>query len=216
MSIVVKAFKATEECLAHLEMHGLVSVVTSPDMKECTNGVLHEADCTTYTKLAVWFGNEGAGMTPLFKKLSLTTQDVVHVLNAPASFESELAALQGVAIQRTVSGRSSFAIAFAVTQAQRDAASTTLAQACEGDAVLWIAYPKGTSRKYTCEFNRDSGWSILGAAGFEPVRQVAIDEDWSALRFRRVEHIKTMTRNPDGAISVSGAGKAKAARRGDR
>ena len=155
-------------------------------------------------------------MSPLFKKLNLTTQDVVHVLNAPASFELELAALQGVSIQRTVSGRSSFAIAFAVTQAQRDAASTALARACEGDAVLWIAYPKGTSRKYTCEFNRDSGWSVLGAAGFEPVRQVAIDDDWSALRFRRVEHIKTMTRNPDGAISVSGAGKARAARRGDR
>ena len=25
---------------------------------------------------------------------------------------------------------------------------------------------------------------------FEPVRQVAIDEDWSALRFRNVAHIK--------------------------
>lgn len=155
-------------------------------------------------------------MSPLFKKLNLTTQDVVHVLNAPSSFELELAGLQGVSIQRTMSGRSSFAIAFAVTQAQCDAASTALAQACEGDAVLWMAYPKGTSRKYRCEYNRDSGWPVLGAEGFEPVRQVTIDEDWSALRFRRVEHIKTMNRNPDGAISVSGAAKAKAARRGDR
>ena len=38
--------------------------------------------------------------------------------------------------------------------------------------------------------NCDSGWPVLGAAGFEPVRMVAIDADWSALRFRRVEHIK--------------------------
>ncbi len=121
---------------------------------------------------------------PLCKKLTLTTQDVVHVLNAPSSCEVELAAPHGVAIKRAASGRSSFAIAFGVTQAQLDAASTKLAQACDGDAVLWIAYPKGTSKNYKCEFNRDSRWSVLGAAGFEPVRQVAIDEDWSALRFR--------------------------------
>ena len=36
----------------------------------------------------------------------------------------------------------------------------------------------------------------MGKAGFEGVRMVAIDEDWSAVRFRRVEFIKTMTR-PD-------------------
>jgi len=37
----------------------------------------------------------------------------------------------------------------------------------------------------------------MGKAGFEPVRMVAIDEDWSALRFRRVEFIKTMNRPED-------------------
>ena len=37
----------------------------------------------------------------------------------------------------------------------------------------------------------------MGDAGFEPVRMVAIDEDWSALRFRRVEFIKTMNRPED-------------------
>lgn len=34
-------------------------------------------------------------MTPLFKKLNLTDQRSIVVLNAPASFESELAALSG-------------------------------------------------------------------------------------------------------------------------
>jgi hypothetical protein len=58
-----------------------------------------------------------------------------------------------------------------------------------GDALLWFAYPKGTSTKYKCDFNRDSGWDILRQSGFDTVRQVAIDEDWSALRFRRIELI---------------------------
>ena len=77
-----------------------------------------------------------------------------------------------------------------------------------------MVYPKGSSRKYRCEFNRDSGWPVLGAAGFEPVRMVAIDEDWSALRFRRVEHIKSMTRNPRGAISRAGKRKSTVRKRG--
>ena len=144
-------------------------------------------------------------MTPLFKKLNLRTQAVIDVINAPASFEPELAALGDVGIRRTLTDLSEFAIVFVITQSELDVASATLAKACTGDAVLWMAYPKGTSKIYRCEFNRDSGWSTLGAAGFEPVRMVAIDADWSALRFRRVEHIKNMVRNPDGAISIAGS-----------
>jgi hypothetical protein len=147
-------------------------------------------------------------MSPLFKKLNLGTQSTIHVLNAPESFEPELAALDGVTVKRTIFGRSEFAMAFVLTQAEFVSASTKLVKACEGDSVLWMVYPKGTSKRYKCEFNRDSGWPELGEAGFEPVRMVAIDADWSALRFRRVEHIKTMARNPAGAIS--GAGKRKA------
>src|SRR5665213_13970 len=124
-------------------------------------------------------------MNALFKKLNLGTHSIVHVLNAPSSFEPELAALHGVTVKRSISGSSTFAMAFVITQAQLDIASRKLAAACTGDANLWMIYPKGTSKKYKCEFNRDSGWPVLGAAGFEPVRMVAIDADWSALRFRR-------------------------------
>ena len=72
------------------------------------------------------------------------------------------------------------------------------------DAVIWFAYPKGTSKKYKSEINRDNGWQVLGEGGFEPVRMVAIDEDWSALRFRRVEHIKTMTRAKESRMTAQG------------
>lgn len=151
-------------------------------------------------------------MSPLFSKLNLGAHQLIHVLEAPASFDAELLALQGVTVERSVTGQVAFAIGFAVTQAQLEAVSRPLAAACQGDAVLWMAYPKGTSRRYRCEFKRDTGWSVLGAAGFEPVRQVSIDEDWTALRFRRVEHIKTMRRHPEGTISQ--AGRAKATKRG--
>ena len=67
-----------------------------------------------------------------------------------------------------------------------------------------LRIPKGTSKNYKCEFNRDTGWKILGELGFEPVRMVAIDADWSALRFRRAEFIKTMIRDAKYALSAEG------------
>ena len=104
-------------------------------------------------------------MSPLFKKLNLGSHKTVHVLNAPASFEPELAVLDGITVKRAVSGTCSFAIAFVVTQTELDTASKMLSGACDGDAVLWVAYPKGTSKKYRCEFNRDSGWLLLPLQG---------------------------------------------------
>ena len=56
-------------------------------------------------------------------------------------------------------------------------------------------------------------WKAVGEAGFEPVRMVAIDEDWSAVRFRRVEFIKTMTRGAEWAMTRAGKAKASAGKR---
>jgi hypothetical protein len=80
----------------------------------------------------------------------------------------------------------------------------TIAKKAKGDAVVWFAYPKGTSRKYKSEINRDNEWQVLGELGFEGVRSVAIDEDWSAARFRRVEFIKTMKRDQKYAMTKQG------------
>jgi hypothetical protein len=132
-------------------------------------------------------------MQSVFQKLNLTVQPRIVVYNAPQSFAPQLSRLKNVEIvqdPRKPRGVQ-FALAFAVTQAQLDRFSAELAAGAEGDAILWFAYPKGTSKRYTCEFNRDKGWHAITAAGFESVRQVAIDEDWSALRFRRSQFIKT-------------------------
>ncbi len=61
----VRKFNDTESCLAHLEKNGFVSLVTSPHTKGRKNVVLHEADYTKHKKLAVWFGNEGIGISRL-------------------------------------------------------------------------------------------------------------------------------------------------------
>lgn len=153
-------------------------------------------------------------MTPLFGKLNLKDQREIVVLHAPPGFEPELAALDGVTVHRDASGAGpiGFALAFVTTLAEVQAAADALLPRAPDDAVVWFAYPKGTSRRFRCEFNRDTGWEALGRAGFEGVRQVAIDEDWSALRFRRVEFIRKMTR--DASRAGTDAGRARLDRGG--
>lgn len=145
-------------------------------------------------------------MVDVFKKLNLRDQSEIVVLNAPDSFEPALSDLAGVSVVRDLGrvAEVSFSLAFVTRQEEVDRLAAEIAAKAQGDPVVWFAYPKASSRKYNCDFNRDTGWDALGNAGFEPVRQVAIDEDWSALRFRRVEHIKTFTRNRKNAISSEG------------
>jgi hypothetical protein len=152
-------------------------------------------------------------MASVFSKLNLKEQKQILVLNSPESFEPELKALRGVAIQRDLRSidQIGFSLAFVTKQKEVDAIGKAIAKKANGDAVVWFAYPKGSSKKYKTEINRDSGWKVLGDAGFEPVRMVAIDEDFSAVRFRRVEFIKTLTRGKEHRMSAQG--KARAAKK---
>jgi len=135
-------------------------------------------------------------MSPVFAKLNLKDQKQIVVLGSPASFESELSGLKDVEVIRDLKKAKQvrFSLAFVTTQDQIDALAPAIARKAEGDAIVWFAYPKGSSKKYKSHINRDSGWDILGREGFESVRMVAIDEDWSAKRYRRAEFIKEMTR----------------------
>ena len=72
------------------------------------------------------------------------------------------------------------------------------------DGNFWFAYPKKSSKKYTAEISRDIGWQPLGDLGFEAVRGIAIDDDWSALRFRHVENIKILKRDRSRIMSKKG------------
>jgi hypothetical protein len=132
-------------------------------------------------------------MSSLFQKLNLKAQPEIAVFNVPASFEAELARLENVKVLRDAKKPTAvqFALAFVLQQSELNRLSQFLADAAEGDALLWFAYPKGTSKRYTCDFNRDAGWQVIRKAGFDSVRQVAIDEDWTALRFRRVQYVKS-------------------------
>ncbi|MFC0181681.1 hypothetical protein SAMN04515674_10466 [Pseudarcicella hirudinis] len=132
-------------------------------------------------------------MTELFKKLNYKNQETILVVNPPESFEVELDVISertGIIRNLNQTGAIEFALIFLTKQAEIDTIIPEIMPKLRGDALLWMCYPKGTSKKYTCDFNRDTGWDILRNSGLESVRMVAIDSDWSALRFRKTEYIK--------------------------
>lgn len=143
-------------------------------------------------------------MTPLFKKLNYKDQKQIVAVNAPQSLDVELEEMAKIAT--IVKGLKEvteieFAICFVTTQHEIDLFIADIYSKLKGDAIIWLCYPKMSSKKYKCDFNRDTGWASLGPYNLEPVRQVAIDDDFSALRFRKVEFIKTITRRESFALS---------------
>ncbi|WP_205510362.1 hypothetical protein [Paenibacillus elgii] len=59
------------------------------------------------------------------------------------------------------------------------------------DAVFWITYPKQSSKVKT-DINRDSLAAMVQAkTAYRPVSNVAVDDKWSALRFRHQDKVKT-------------------------
>ena len=143
-------------------------------------------------------------MDPIFKKLNFKAHKEVVILNAPDSFKTNLENMNSITTIQIATediNQINFFLAFVTEQEKLEEIVKNTVQKFEGDTVIWIAYPKKSSKKYTCNFNRDTGWDVFGQFDMEPVRQVAIDEDWSALRFRKLDFIKKMTRSDSFALS---------------
>ena len=54
------------------------------------------------------------------------------------------------------------------------------------DALLWVAYPKGTSKIKT-DVNRDIIWKYAEPLGLKPVAMISIDNTWSSMRFKLID-----------------------------
>ncbi len=143
-------------------------------------------------------------MNAIFKKLNYKSQPEILVIHPPGSFTPNLQTMREYAkIETDISKVDfiEFVLSFVTEKEQIDALAPEIFGKIDGDALVWFAYPKKSSKKYTCNFNRDTGWEIMGQFGYEGVRMVAIDADWSALRFRNVQYIKKITRRKSMALT---------------
>jgi phage-related baseplate assembly protein len=111
----------------------------------------------------------------LAKKLNLKDGMQLRVIGRP----------EGVSlddVDTTPSPLADGVLAFVRTLAEVDATCGPVLEAARADRLAWVAYPK--AGQLGTDLNRDKLWAHLQARGVDGVRQVAIDEVWSAMRFR--------------------------------
>jgi hypothetical protein len=133
---------------------------------------------------------------PVIKKLNFKDQgQSVLILNPPKAYEEVIAALQGEIHHEVINKSYEFVQVFGTTNAELQRLGQQASNHVTEDGLLWLCYPKKASKIYKgSDCSRESVTSMLANQGVEPVRQVAIDDDWSALRFRKPDKIKKMTR----------------------
>jgi len=123
-------------------------------------------------------------MNPVPKKLLFKGQNPVLLLGTPKEFKKTSAAF-GETPHTKPKGSYDFILAFAYSLADAQKIAGTASKALSEKGIFWMAYPKGTSKKYKADINRDTGHALMEKLGFLGVSLVAIDEDWSAMRYKR-------------------------------
>ncbi len=121
-------------------------------------------------------GRRQTGTVDLTEKLQLRPGQGVVVTGVDAT---TVPALTGLA---TAGGTEAGVLAFVADRAALEGRLATVVAAASADRLTWVAYPK--SGQLGTDLNRDVLAARLTEEGVRPVRQVAIDDVWSALRFR--------------------------------
>jgi len=120
--------------------------------------------------------------TELLHKLQIRAGTKLWLINVPQEIAEEITA--GAEVE-PVSGDSYYdgVLAFFGSPAEVEAMAPRILAELPPDGLFWVAYRKGEAGK-AAGLTRDVGWAPLEGAGLRPVRAVALDEEWSALRFR--------------------------------
>jgi hypothetical protein len=113
--------------------------------------------------------------TGLAKKLNLKEGMKVQVDGKPAEVN-----LGDVAI--TKSSDADGIILFVKKLADLENKSKPVVEAAKEDRIAWVVYPK--SGQLGTDLNRDILWKHLLKQRIQGVRQISIDNVWSAMRFR--------------------------------
>ncbi|MBY0148109.1 DUF3052 domain-containing protein [Neobacillus niacini] len=145
----------------------------------------------------------------ILKKLNFKDQgQPVLVINAPKSYDEIKAAFEGEVHQQARLAMYDFVQVFGTSNEELQSNAKKAVTYVTEDGLLWLCYPKKSSKVYKgSDCSRDSVTAMLSEEGYEPVRQIAIDDDWSALRFRKPEKIKKMVR--DFAVTDEGIKRTK-------
>ncbi len=115
----------------------------------------------------------------LAAKLQLRPGQSVAIVNQPGDAALDLGAAHPVAEDPD---QADAVIVFSVNRDDLERLTDRYAAPARRDALTWVAYPK--AGQLGTDINRDVLAELVKAQGLRPVRQIALDDVWSALRLR--------------------------------
>lgn len=120
----------------------------------------------------------------LVKKLKMQNGQRVLIMNAPDGYIERVTPLSNESqMDQQPSGEYDFVHLFVTSIEELNMLGPSAVKAIKQDGLLWISYPKKSSKIKT-DLNRDSGWETIHEAGFEGIALISIDDTWSSMRFR--------------------------------
>jgi len=138
-------------------------------------------------------GKDSPGLSALAKKLRLAPNHHVAVINAPPGYLAQLAPAPADLFTALRSSTLYDVVQLFVNNADElRALGPSAVRAVKPDGLLWIAYPKGGVTRGATDLPATPWWTrrdvlgeLTGETGYKPVAFVNIDEDWTALRFKK-------------------------------
>ncbi len=130
-------------------------------------------------------------MNPVLKKLQYKGQDPVLIAGHSEGYKEIIRGLTAK-VQYKPQGKYEFIQFFAQMKEELDKELGRIVDALKEDGILWICYPKTSSKKIKSDLNRDRVRDIVRQYHFEGVSLVSLDDDWSALRIRHIDTIKKL------------------------
>ncbi len=132
-------------------------------------------------------------MNSILNKLNYKNQERILILNAEKTFidkiKSEMPELR---IDTSIDPRYPYEIILIFVKFMSEVEDTAPAAIHNliANGILWYAFPKKSCRNLSSDLDRDHGWGVLLDRGFDKIRQITIDENWSAIGFRNIRFIR--------------------------
>jgi hypothetical protein len=123
-------------------------------------------------------------ISPLATKMKLKPGHSVAIIAAPANYLKELAPLPaGVKVSADLKGKYDWVQVFVKNKAEIDRLAPRAIRALKPESILWISFPKGSSKIQT-DLTRDKGWDVLRKADLKWITLISVNETWSAFAMR--------------------------------
>jgi Protein of unknown function (DUF3052) len=118
---------------------------------------------------------------PVAERLQVKSGRRLAVVGASAIADYKI----GINKQRCDISEADVVLMFAANRGQLDLTLPSMLEKAPQDAIIWIAYPKLTS-KLAGDLSRNLIHALAAKSGLDAVSQIAIDDDWSAMRVKRI------------------------------